>query len=160
MDEYLCDARRSDEEMWKMSRSMYNLWKKMLEMLKTLQWNTASMLIFIPWCFSYIVLSIRRSSGVSSGLESSSIFGRSQTASQLRPQQPQLSLSQGVSSQHGLFSQFSQNSQDEVLTNEVMMHMMFVICWIFSHIYACLYSILTLSCVVWIRMSERILSLR
>ncbi|XP_047979026.1 putative recombination initiation defects 3 [Salvia hispanica] len=60
----------------------------------------------------------RRSSGVSSGLESSSIFGRSQTASQLRPQQPQLSLSQGVSSQHGLFSQFSQNSQDEVLTNE------------------------------------------
>ncbi|KAG6437705.1 hypothetical protein SASPL_102631 [Salvia splendens] len=60
----------------------------------------------------------RRSSGVSSGLESSSIFGRSQTASQLRPQQPQLSLSQGFSSQHGLFSQFSQNSQDEVLTNE------------------------------------------
>ncbi|KAG6434330.1 hypothetical protein SASPL_105955 [Salvia splendens] len=75
------------------------------------------MLIFIPWCFAYIV-SIRRSSGVSSGLESSSIFGRSQAASQLRPQQPQLSLSQGVSSQHGLFSQFSQNSQDEVLTNE------------------------------------------
>ncbi|KAL1546280.1 putative recombination initiation defects 3 [Salvia divinorum] len=60
----------------------------------------------------------RRSSGVSSGLESSSIFGRSETASQLRPQQPQLSLSQGVSSQHGLFSQFSQNSHDEALTNE------------------------------------------
>lgn len=125
---------------------------------KTLQWNTASMLIFIPWCFAYIV-SIRRSSGVSSGLESSSIFGRSQTASQIRPQQPQLSLSQGVSSQHGLFSQFSQNSQDEVLTNEVMMHMIFVIVWIFSHIYACLYNIHTLSCVVQIRMSERTLSL-
>ncbi|KAL0379514.1 UNVERIFIED_CONTAM: putative recombination initiation defects 3 [Sesamum angustifolium] len=58
---------------------------------------------------------------VSSGLESSSIFPRSQVASQLRPQQPQqsqLTLSQGVSSQHGLFSQFSQNSQDEILTNE------------------------------------------
>ncbi|KAL6494021.1 hypothetical protein OROGR_031930 [Orobanche gracilis] len=53
-----------------------------------------------------------------SGLESSSIYGRSQTASQLRPQQSQLTLSQGVSSQHGLFSQFSQNSQDEILTNE------------------------------------------
>ncbi|KAI3444535.1 hypothetical protein Pfo_001200 [Paulownia fortunei] len=63
----------------------------------------------------------RRSNVVSSGLESSSIFGRSQMASQLRPQQPQqsqLTLSQGVSSQHGLFSQFSQNSQDEILTNE------------------------------------------
>ncbi|KAK4418622.1 putative recombination initiation defects 3 [Sesamum alatum] len=63
----------------------------------------------------------RRTSVVSSGLESSSIFPRSQAASQLRPQQPQqsqLTLSQGVSSQHGLFSQFSQNSQDEILTNE------------------------------------------
>ncbi|PIN22833.1 hypothetical protein CDL12_04429 [Handroanthus impetiginosus] len=63
----------------------------------------------------------RRSSAVSSGLESSSVFGRNQTASQLRPQQPQqsqLTLSQGVSSQHGLFSQFSQNSQDEILTTE------------------------------------------
>ncbi|EYU32125.1 hypothetical protein MIMGU_mgv1a025416mg [Erythranthe guttata] len=64
----------------------------------------------------------RKTSAVSSGLESSSsIFGRSQTASQLRPQQPQqsqLTLSQGVSSQHGLFSQFSQNSQDDILTNE------------------------------------------
>ncbi|KAK6162322.1 hypothetical protein DH2020_002163 [Rehmannia glutinosa] len=64
----------------------------------------------------------RRSSTVSSGLESSSIYGRSQTASQLRPQQThqsQPTLSQGVSSQHGFFSQFSQNSQDEILTNEV-----------------------------------------
>ncbi|KAG8391838.1 hypothetical protein BUALT_Bualt01G0228600 [Buddleja alternifolia] len=63
----------------------------------------------------------RRSSAGAGGIESSTIFGRSQTASQLRPQQPQqsqLSVSQGVSSQHGLFSQFSQNSQDEVLTNE------------------------------------------
>ncbi|XP_020552535.1 protein PAIR1 isoform X2 [Sesamum indicum] len=63
----------------------------------------------------------RRPSVVSSGLESSSIFPRSQVASQLRPQQPlqsQLTLSQGVSSQHGLYSQFSQNSQDEILTNE------------------------------------------
>ncbi|KAK4411400.1 putative recombination initiation defects 3 [Sesamum angolense] len=63
----------------------------------------------------------RRPSMVSSGLESSLIFPRSQVASQLRPQQPQqsqLTLSQGVSSQHGLFSQFSQNSQDEILTNE------------------------------------------
>ncbi|KAH6789456.1 hypothetical protein C2S51_004462 [Perilla frutescens var. frutescens] len=60
----------------------------------------------------------RRSSGILSGLESSSIFGRSQTTSQLRPQQSQMTLSQGVSSQHGLFSQFSQNSQDEILTNE------------------------------------------
>ncbi|XP_057780537.1 putative recombination initiation defects 3 isoform X2 [Salvia miltiorrhiza] len=60
----------------------------------------------------------RRSSGVTGGLESSTILGRNQTASQLRPQQSQMSLSQGVSSQHGVFSQFSQNSQDDVLTNE------------------------------------------
>ncbi|KAL3639506.1 hypothetical protein CASFOL_017413 [Castilleja foliolosa] len=61
----------------------------------------------------------RRSSVVPSGLDSSSIYGRSQTASQLRPQQSQMTLSQGASSQHGIFSQFSHNSQDEVLTNEV-----------------------------------------
>ncbi|KAL3639418.1 hypothetical protein CASFOL_017325 [Castilleja foliolosa] len=30
-----------------------------------------------------------------------------------------MTLSQGASSQHGIFSQFSHNSQDEVLTNEV-----------------------------------------
>ncbi|KAL6569522.1 hypothetical protein OROMI_014036 [Orobanche minor] len=63
----------------------------------------------------------RRPSVAPTGLESAPIYGRSQTASQLRPQQPQqsqLTLSQGVSSQHGLFSQFSQNSQDEILTNE------------------------------------------
>ncbi|KAL3627112.1 hypothetical protein CASFOL_028475 [Castilleja foliolosa] len=29
-----------------------------------------------------------------------------------------MTLSQGASSQHGIFSQFSHNSQDEVLTNE------------------------------------------
>ncbi|KAL3649556.1 hypothetical protein CASFOL_005959 [Castilleja foliolosa] len=60
----------------------------------------------------------RRSSVVPSGLDSSSIYGRSQTASQIRPQQSQMTLSQGASSQHGPFSQFSQSSQDEILTNE------------------------------------------
>ncbi|GER45248.1 basic-leucine zipper transcription factor family protein [Striga asiatica] len=60
----------------------------------------------------------RRSSVVTSGLESSSTYGRSQTASQLRPRHSQLTLSQGVSSQHGLCSQLSQNSQDEILTGE------------------------------------------
>ncbi|KAL3626991.1 hypothetical protein CASFOL_029204 [Castilleja foliolosa] len=45
-------------------------------------------------------------------------YGRSQTASQIRLQQTQLTLSQGASSQHGLFSQFSQNSQYEILTNK------------------------------------------
>ncbi|KAL8499994.1 hypothetical protein ACS0TY_019839 [Phlomoides rotata] len=60
----------------------------------------------------------RRSSGISGGLESTSILGRSQTTSQLRPQPSQLSFSQGASSQHGLFSQFSQSSQEEMLTNE------------------------------------------
>ncbi|CAA0820768.1 putative recombination initiation defects 3 [Striga hermonthica] len=61
---------------------------------------------------------MRRSSVVTGGLESSSTFGRRQTAPQLRPQHSQLTLSQGVSSQHGIFSQFSQNSQDEILTAE------------------------------------------
>ncbi|XP_073142099.1 putative recombination initiation defects 3 [Henckelia pumila] len=60
----------------------------------------------------------RRSIAVNNGTESSSIFGRSRATSDLRPQQSQQSLSQGISSQHGLFSQFSQNSQDEILTSE------------------------------------------
>ncbi|XP_075479337.1 putative recombination initiation defects 3 [Primulina tabacum] len=60
----------------------------------------------------------RRSVAVHNGSESSSIFGRNRAASDLRPQQSQQSLSQGISSQHGLFSQFSQNSQDEILTSE------------------------------------------
>ncbi|KAK2650290.1 hypothetical protein Ddye_017779 [Dipteronia dyeriana] len=39
-------------------------------------------------------------------------------SSQLRSQSSQQSLSQGLSSQHGLFSQFSQSSLDEVVTND------------------------------------------
>lgn len=47
----------------------------------------------------------------------SSVFSKSQ-ASQLRSQQSQQSFSQGVSSQHGMFSQLSLNSLDETLTND------------------------------------------
>ncbi|XP_022865661.1 protein PAIR1 [Olea europaea var. sylvestris] len=66
----------------------------------------------------------RRSSAGQSGPESSSIFGKSQAPLQLRSHQQQLhqsqqSFSQGISSQHGVFSQFSQNSQEEALTNEL-----------------------------------------
>ncbi|XP_058224140.1 putative recombination initiation defects 3 isoform X1 [Rhododendron vialii] len=60
----------------------------------------------------------RRSSIGPSGPGSSSVFGRSQ-ASQLRSQPSQHSFSQqGVSSQHGMFSQLSQNSLDEIVTND------------------------------------------
>ncbi|KAL2461556.1 putative methyltransferase PMT2 [Abeliophyllum distichum] len=67
----------------------------------------------------------RRSSAGTSGPESLSIFGKSQAPMQLRSQQQQLqqsqqSFSHGVSSQHGLYSQFSQNSQEEALTNELV----------------------------------------
>nr|GLL25252.1 protein PAIR1 [Ipomoea trifida] len=55
----------------------------------------------------------RRTSVGPSGTESS-VFGKSQ-ASQLRSQQ---SFSQGFSSQLGIFSQLSQNSPDEIVTNE------------------------------------------
>ncbi|KAI8572057.1 hypothetical protein RHMOL_Rhmol01G0168900 [Rhododendron molle] len=55
----------------------------------------------------------RRSSIGPSGPGSSSVFGRSQ-GSQLRSQLSQ----QGVSSQHGMFSQLSQNSLDEIVTND------------------------------------------
>ncbi|KZV37417.1 hypothetical protein F511_01285 [Dorcoceras hygrometricum] len=60
----------------------------------------------------------RKPIALHNGTESSSIFGRSRASSDLRPQQSQQSLSQGISSQHGLFSQFSQNSQDDFLTSE------------------------------------------
>ncbi|KAG5565799.1 hypothetical protein RHGRI_001654 [Rhododendron griersonianum] len=60
----------------------------------------------------------RRSSIGPTGPGSSSVFGRSQ-ASQLRSQPSQHSFSQqGVSSQRGMFSQLSQNSLDEVVTND------------------------------------------
>ncbi|WCJ22785.1 Protein PAIR1 [Euphorbia peplus] len=39
-------------------------------------------------------------------------------SSQLRSQQSQQSFSQGISSQHGMFSQLSQNSLDEAVTND------------------------------------------
>ncbi|CAI9769559.1 unnamed protein product [Fraxinus pennsylvanica] len=65
----------------------------------------------------------RRSNAGPSGSKSSSIFGKSQAPMQLRSQQQlqqsQQSFSRGVSSQHGLFSSFSQNSQEEALTNEL-----------------------------------------
>ncbi|KAI3719452.1 hypothetical protein L6452_20351 [Arctium lappa] len=63
-----------------------------------------------------------RRSGISSSLpEMSSTFRHSQAPSQQQQQQQrsQQSLSQGLSSQHhAIFSQFSQNSQDETLTND------------------------------------------
>ncbi|KAJ6722952.1 RECOMBINATION INITIATION DEFECTS 3-RELATED [Salix koriyanagi] len=49
---------------------------------------------------------------------SSSIPAGPQQASQLRSQQSQQSFSQGFSSQHGIFSQISQTSLDEALTND------------------------------------------
>lgn len=39
-------------------------------------------------------------------------------ASQLQSQASQQSFSQGISSQHGMFSQLSQNSLNEILTND------------------------------------------
>ncbi|XP_027108351.1 putative recombination initiation defects 3 [Coffea arabica] len=65
----------------------------------------------------------RRPSAVATGAETS-IFGKSQasaTVSQFRSQAPisqQSAFSQGVSSQHGLFSQISQNSLEDVITHE------------------------------------------
>uniref|UniRef100_A0A2N9FIT6 Protein PAIR1 n=1 Tax=Fagus sylvatica TaxID=28930 RepID=A0A2N9FIT6_FAGSY len=50
----------------------------------------------------------RRSSAVPNGMQ----------ASQLQSQPSQQSFSQGFSSQHGMFSQLSQNSLNEVLTND------------------------------------------
>lgn len=58
----------------------------------------------------------RRSSVGQTGAETS-VFGKIQTA-QFRSQQSQQSFSQGVSSQPGMFSQFSQNSLDEIATSE------------------------------------------
>ncbi|CAA3032230.1 Hypothetical predicted protein [Olea europaea subsp. europaea] len=64
-----------------------------------------------------------RSNAGPSGPESSSIVGKCQAPLQLRSQQQlqqsQQSFSQGFSSQHGLFSPFSQNSQEETITNEL-----------------------------------------
>ncbi|KAH7849405.1 hypothetical protein Vadar_017374 [Vaccinium darrowii] len=57
----------------------------------------------------------RRSSIVPNGPESS-VFGKRQ-ASQLLSQPSQQSFSQGVSSQQGMFSQLSQNSLDDIVTN-------------------------------------------
>ncbi|PSS11705.1 hypothetical protein CEY00_Acc15987 [Actinidia chinensis var. chinensis] len=59
---------------------------------------------------------VRRSSIVPNGTESS-VFCKSQ-ALQLRLQPSQQSFSQGVSSQHGIFSQLFQNSLDEIVTND------------------------------------------
>lgn len=127
----------SIDAMWKLMKSMRCFVTKLVELSKSASRTDALILIrFFSFVFSSIE-SIRRLSGVSSGLETSSAFGRSQTASQLRPQQSQLTLSQGISSQHGLFSQFSQNSQDDILTNEVVMHSMFVGDCMFKRIYAC-----------------------
>ena len=53
---------------------------------------------------------IRRSSAVPTGPNAQ--------ASQLQSQQSQQSFSQGLSSQHGMFSQLSQNSLNEALTND------------------------------------------
>ncbi|KAM0004728.1 putative protein PAIR1 [Helianthus debilis subsp. tardiflorus] len=60
----------------------------------------------------------RRRSGVSCSLpEMSSTLRLSQAPSQQQQQRSQQSNSQGISSQHN-FSQFSQNSQDDTLTND------------------------------------------
>ncbi|KAJ0682656.1 putative protein PAIR1 [Helianthus annuus] len=60
----------------------------------------------------------RRRSGVSCSLpEMSSTLRLSQAPSQQQQQRSQQSISQGISSQHN-FSQFSQNSQDDTLTND------------------------------------------
>lgn len=71
----------------------------------------------------------RRSNAGPSGPESSSIVGKCQAPLQLRSQQQlqqsQQSFSQGFSSQHGLFSPFSQNSQEETITNELV-HVEFI----------------------------------
>ncbi|GAB2245028.1 hypothetical protein Droror1_Dr00000521 [Drosera rotundifolia] len=56
----------------------------------------------------------RRSSGL--GPASSVLGGNG--SSQIRSQPSQQSFSQGVSSQHGMFSQLSQNSLNEVITND------------------------------------------
>ena len=65
-------------------------------------------------------MKFRRRSGISSSLpETSSTFRHSQAPSQQQQQRSQQSLSQELSSQHhAIFSQFSQNSQDETLTND------------------------------------------
>lgn len=44
----------------------------------------------------------------------------------------QQSLSQGMSSQQGIFSQFSQNSQEEALTNEVVVDILVIVLCLLS----------------------------
>ncbi|GAB2271712.1 hypothetical protein Dimus_038928 [Dionaea muscipula] len=62
----------------------------------------------------------RRSSAVNGGGPGTSVLGGGgpMPASQLRSQPSQQSFSQGVSSQHGMFTQLSQNSLNEVITND------------------------------------------
>lgn len=60
--------------------------------------------------------SARRSTAIRNGSEPS-VFSKSQ-GSQLRLQTSQQSFSQGLSSQQGMLSQLSQNSLEEILTNE------------------------------------------
>lgn len=55
-----------------------------------------------------VLIICRRSNALTTG----------QQAPQLRSQPSQQSFSQGLSSQHGMYSQLSQNSFDEVVTNE------------------------------------------
>lgn len=67
---------------------------------------------FSSSCFfliiSVLLISWRRTSALASGPQ----------ASQLRTQQSQQSFSQGISSQHGIVSQLSQSSLDEIVTND------------------------------------------
>ncbi|KAL9266236.1 putative recombination initiation defects 3 [Drosera capensis] len=57
----------------------------------------------------------RKSSGLG---PASSVLGGGNGSSQIKSQPSQQSFSQGVSSQHGMFSQLSQNSLNEVITND------------------------------------------
>ncbi|CAH9096647.1 unnamed protein product [Cuscuta europaea] len=65
---------------------------------------------------SVLPLHSRRTSVGPTGAETS-VFGKIQNAP-LRPQPSQQSLSQGISSQPAFFSQFSQNSLDDIVTSE------------------------------------------
>lgn len=65
----------------------------------------------------------RRQNAAATGVESS-ILGKNQPP-QLRSQQSQQSFSQG--SQHGFFSQLSQNSPDDVITNDQVKSLSFLL---------------------------------
>lgn len=59
-------------------------------------------------------------------------------ASQLQSQASQQSFSQGISSQHGMFSQLSQNSLNEVLTNDQVWVFIFLEnFWFFPRVRLC-----------------------